>query len=171
VGKSDSWVVRLFHSGVGGNRRVPQVRQSVPGPKKMGEAQRPLLLYWPQTSLSILKWIARLRIRLVKASAATKLWVPRTPVGDAAKSVRWAAPIIFVPRTLWRTWGTRRFLPMFAIKQTPSGSWFKLHYDSRAKTSLGARKNGGTIAGIFERGNTSSGSSIPSTSVINFRLF
>src|ERR1700733_13636025 len=26
-----------------------------------------------------------------------------------SESGRWAAPIIFVPRTLWRTWGTRRF--------------------------------------------------------------
>jgi hypothetical protein len=52
---------------------VPQVRQSVPGPKKMGEAQRSLLLYWPQTSLSILKWIALLRVRLVKTSAANEI--------------------------------------------------------------------------------------------------
>jgi hypothetical protein len=26
-----------------------------------------------------------------------------------SKSDRWASPIFFVPRTLWRTWGTRRF--------------------------------------------------------------
>jgi hypothetical protein len=44
---------------------VQEIR--IPGPKKMGEAQRSLLLYWPQTSLSILKWIALLRLRLVKA--------------------------------------------------------------------------------------------------------
>jgi hypothetical protein len=44
-------------------------------------------------------------------------------------------------------------------------------HGSRAKTSFGARKNGGTMAGILESGKTASGNSMPRTSVINFRLF
>jgi hypothetical protein len=32
--------------------RVPKVRLGVPGPKKMGEAQRSLFLNWPQTPLT-----------------------------------------------------------------------------------------------------------------------
>src|ERR1700722_3296221 len=30
---------------------------------------------------------------------------------SCSESGRWASPIFFVPRTLWRTWGTRRFPP------------------------------------------------------------
>ncbi len=44
-------------------------------------------------------------------------------------------------------------------------------YDWRVKTSLGAKKKGGTMAGMLDNGNISSGSSMPKTSIINFRLF
>jgi hypothetical protein len=35
------------------------------------------------------------------------MWGTRQLVVGTEKSVRWAAPVVFVPRTLWRTWGTR----------------------------------------------------------------
>ena len=38
------------------------------------------------------------------------------------ESDQWAAPVIFVPRTLWRTWGTRRLPLRFAATQTPIGT-------------------------------------------------
>jgi hypothetical protein len=63
------------------------------------------------------------------------------------------------------------FLRCLLSNKLRTGHASNFSYDSRAKTSLGARKNGGTIAGMFESGNTSSGSSIPNTSVMNFRLF
>src|SRR6202050_1911917 len=38
---------------------------------------------------------------------AIREWV----IDQSSESDRWAAPIVFVPRTLWRTWGTRRLPP------------------------------------------------------------
>jgi hypothetical protein len=66
---------------------VPHVRPSVRGTKTMGEAQRPLF-----------------------AGIDRQMTRVKDP-GQLSERVRWAAPIFFVPGTLWRTWGTRRFPP------------------------------------------------------------
>ena len=39
--------------------------------------------------------------------------------GEFTESDCWASPTVFVPRTLWRTWGTRRFPP--SLPGTPEG--------------------------------------------------
>jgi hypothetical protein len=45
----------------------------------------------------------------------------RTSAGLCAESDRWASPTVFVPRTLWRTWCTRRFPP--ALKDRIEICW------------------------------------------------
>src|ERR1700722_4090593 len=52
-----------------------------------------------------------IRLLEIRVSGGTGSWRFRTthmnlPV-DGRKAIVWAAPIVFIPRTLWRTWGTR----------------------------------------------------------------
>jgi hypothetical protein len=46
---------------------------------------------------------------------------------SSSESDRWAAPIVFGPRTLWRTWGTRRLPPSVCDGDLIGRKWLSLH--------------------------------------------
>ncbi len=122
MGMQDEGVIRdqksLSYSRVGGNRRVPHVRLSVRGPKKMGGAQRSLSLrsYANPTSCPLTILVA------VCVIAASDERIQDTCYQFASRwseSDRWAAPTIFGPRTLGRTWAHPSIPSDDVMTQTP----------------------------------------------------
>jgi len=62
-------------------------------------------------------------------------------------------------------------LDKMALGRREAATHSRACYGSSASTILGLRKNGGTIPAVFESGKTSSGNAMPSTLLMNQRLF